>query len=111
STASRASSRVSAKPARLQTYSRSLKWNDQPTSANKTPHPIKRSAAHGSCPLHLVFLWRNGSRQRRSAFRQRHQRTALPNTVCQTAGRRTFVVDRQRAVGLLQSHHRLHSHF
>ena len=52
--------------------------------------------------LSRLFLRRRISHQRHSASGQRRDGTAVSEPVRQTAGRRTVLVDRERALGLLQ---------
>src|SRR5580704_5002560 len=50
----------------------------------------------------VVLLWRNFPGQRHSAFCQWHDGTALPNSLCKAAGRRSFLVYGERFMGLLK---------
>src|SRR6267154_2930055 len=91
-TALRMSSHGWAKPARRGTFSIG--------SINGAPD-------HAVAPTPVVFLRGRLFHQRRAAFRQRRDGKAVSESVRQTARPGSLLLDRERAVGLLQHHHLL----
>src|SRR5258708_19708476 len=87
-TASRASSRGSAKPARRRRSSI--------FSINGAPDDELASR-------HILFFCRRFSHQRRAPSCERRDGASVSKPVCQTARRGTLIFDDQRALGLLQS--------